>query len=121
MHASTVACGKLTQCGTGRLTLLVHPWCCRPQVTGVMKEMVPSLPVPHAMGYGTPFPTPNHELAVVRAPRLAFMTFFSGRQVAALRSWGIVKFLEAAVPGEQQNPMTRRLHGCLPACLPFCL
>jgi hypothetical protein len=64
-----------------------------------MKTMVPSLPLPELLGYAAPFPTQKHKAAVVRVPRLAALAIFSAQQLASLRSWGLVKLLELAMPG----------------------
>jgi hypothetical protein len=52
------------------------------QVSGVMKTMVPSLPLPELLGYAVPFPTPRHKAAVERAPRLAALAVLTAQQLA---------------------------------------
>lgn len=68
-------------------------------VLGVMKSMVPSLPLPQLLGYAAPFPSHKHKAAVVRAPRLAALAVLSAQQLAYVRSWGVMQLLELAMPG----------------------
>lgn len=67
------------------------------QASFIMKTMIPSLPVPAALGYGAPFPDHTHKAAVVRAPRLGAFAILTSNKLTKIRETKVVRALEAAM------------------------
>lgn len=88
--------GAISVTATGHAHFLIHM-----QATLVMKTMIPSLPLPVALGYGAPFPNHTHKAAVVRAPRLGACAIMSAGMLTQIRETQLVKVLEAAVPSKE--------------------